>query len=162
MVTDRNRSRASMKVLTVTHLFPSIDCALSRACIRISAAMSSPCCPQSTQCKSEWLARWCTGFTILSCISSDAASASRGSDPEKVTNVLHPVVVARHSHMWRSICLQATSWKFEDKSNSRVNRTERHAREPGPELSFFISLSFPSNSFCFAKSRSSLSSPSWS
>ena len=73
---------------------------------------------------------------FISCINFDAASASKGSDPTKVINVSLPIVAARHNRRWRSICLQASARKVEAVSNSRANRTERHAREHELSLSF--------------------------
>jgi hypothetical protein len=146
-----------MKSQTDTHLLPFRN-AMSRACMMISAATSSPRDPRSTQFKSECLARWRTGFVRLSCISRDAASARRGSDPAIVINLSNPVVAARHSRIWRSTCVQATAREIESALNSRANRTERQARVPG----LFGSLSSvdgPFNSFCFAKRKSSASFP---
>ena len=153
-----------MKSPTDTHLLLCVGgcaaTAASRACIIISAATSSPRRPRSTQCRSELFARWRTGFAPLSCISRDAASARRGSEPASVTSLSKPVVAARHSRMWRSTCVQATWREIESALNSRANRTARHAREPG--LSPAFSSGLPFNSFCFANSKSSSSFRNWS
>jgi len=146
-----------MKSQTDTHLLSFRD-AVSRACMMIIAATSSPRHPRSTQFKSEWFARWRTGFVRLSCISCDAASARRGSDPAMVINLSNPVVTARHSRIWRSTCVQATVREIASALNSRPNRTERQARVPGLFGSPLSSVDGPFNSFCFAKRKSSVSS----
>jgi len=156
-----------MNSQTDIHLL-SRGVAASRARMMISAATSSPRRPRSIQFKYECSARWRTGFIRLSRISCDAASARRGSDPARVISLSNPVVVARHSRIWRSTCVQATAREIESALNSKANRTERQARVPGLSvvglfvlfvLSTMTSVDPPFNSFCFAKSKSSASFP---